>query len=52
MIVRVYGHSQEETGYSPAGCIVCKKEFISRNPDPNLVSTRYIERQNLTMPMA
>lgn len=53
MIVKIYGHSQDEnqTRYSPAECIGCEKEFISGNPDPSLVSTSYIERQNLTMRM-
>jgi IS1 family transposase len=53
MIVKVYGHSQEEsqTRYSPAECIGCEKEVISGKPDMNLVSTSYIERQNLTMRM-
>ena len=54
MIVKVYGHSQDEsqTRYSPAECIGCEKETISGNPDPNLISTSYIERQNLTMRMS
>jgi len=54
MIVKIYGHSQEEskTRYSPAECIGCEKEVISGNPDANLVSTSYIERQNLTMRMS
>lgn len=52
MIVKIYGHSQEETRYSPAECIGCEKEYISGNPDPTLVSTSYIERQNLTMRMS
>jgi IS1 family transposase len=53
MIVKVYGHSQEEsqTRYSPAECIGCEKEVISGKPDMNLVSTSYVERQNLTMRM-
>lgn len=54
MIVKVYGHSQEEsqTRYSPAECIGCEKEVISGKPDMNLVSTSYVERQNLTMRMS
>lgn len=32
-------------------CIGCEKEVISGSPDPNLVSTSYVERQNLTMRM-
>jgi IS1 family transposase len=54
MIVKVYGHSQEDssTRYSPAECIGCEKEVIAGNPDMNLVSTSYVERQNLTMRMS
>jgi IS1 family transposase len=54
MIVKVYGHTQDEASkrYSPAECIGCEKEVISGNPDPSLISTSYIERQNLTMRMS
>jgi IS1 family transposase len=54
MIVKVYGHSQEEsqTRYSPAEVTSCAKEAICGKPDMDLVSTSYIERQNLTMRMS
>jgi IS1 family transposase len=54
MIVKVYGHSTEDSAvrYSPAECIGCEKEVIAGNPDMNLVSTSYVERQNLTMRMS
>jgi len=54
MIVKVYGHNQDEQTrrYSPAVCIGCEKEVISGNPDQNLISSSYIERQNLTMRMS
>jgi IS1 family transposase len=54
MIVKIYGHTQDEETrrYSPAQCIGCEKEVISGNPDRNLISTSYIERQNLTMRMS
>jgi IS1 family transposase len=53
MIVKVYGHTQDEDTrrYSPAQCIGCEKEVIQGAPDVNLISTSYIERQNLTMRM-
>lgn len=53
MIVKVYGHTQDEETrrYSPAQCIGCEKEVIQGNPDRELISTSYIERQNLTMRM-
>jgi hypothetical protein len=54
MIVKVYGHSENDDSkrYSPAECIGCEKEVISGNPDYDLISTSYIERQNLTMRMS
>lgn len=54
MIVKVYSHSQEDSAvrYSPAECIGCEKEVIAGNSDMNLVSTSYVERQNLTMRMS
>jgi len=53
MIVKIYGHNEDDASkrYSPAECIGCEKEAIAGKPDMNLVSTSYIERQNLTMRM-
>lgn len=53
MVVKVYGHNEADDSkrYSPAECIGCEKEAISGSPDMELVSTSYIERQNLTMRM-
>ena len=54
MLVKIYGgsQSQDETRYSPADCLGTVKERISGNPDRELVSTSYVERQNLTMRMS
>ncbi len=53
MLVKLYGEDVEhEKRYSPAKCIGTTKTKIQGNPDMDLVSTSYIERQNLTMRMS
>ena len=53
MLQKVYGAMPEnETRYSPAQCIGCEMRIVSGNPDRNLISTSYVERQNLTMRMS
>jgi IS1 family transposase len=53
-LVKIYGATPEgsEVRYSPAECKGTQKHLISGNPDAKLVSTSYIERQNLTMRMS
>ncbi|HEY4875162.1 MAG TPA: IS1 family transposase, partial [Puia sp.] len=52
---KIYGKEgnakSAEKKYSPAECIGCKKNVIWGNPDPEHISTSYVERQNLTMRM-
>jgi IS1 family transposase len=52
MLVKLYGKEQEEVRYSPAKCIGIHTEVISGDPFPPMISTSYIERQNLTMRMS
>jgi len=52
MLVKIYGGEQSEVRYSPAICLGAVKEHVVGNPDRELVSTSYVERQNLTMRMS
>jgi IS1 family transposase len=53
MLIKIYGkdHGAPETRYSPAICTGVEVRPIQGNPDPGLISTSYVERQNLTMRM-
>lgn len=54
-LVKMYDGSEgtnvQEKKYSPAVCTGCKKTKICGDPNPKLVSTSYVERENLTMRM-
>ena len=52
-IVKTYGKSDMDgqRRYSPPEIVQVTRNVISGNPDPKLISTSYIERQNLTMRM-
>ncbi|MEX2170579.1 MAG: hypothetical protein WD851_14785 [Pirellulales bacterium] len=50
-LIKLYGEDKEERQYSPGKCLGARKEQIEGEPEMDLVSTSYAERQNLNIRM-
>jgi len=54
-LVKLYGKADDEGSerrYSPPECVAIRRKVVEGSPDRRLISTSYVERQNLTMRMS
>jgi IS1 family transposase len=51
VVIKEYGHQDDDHRYSPAVCTKIEIRKIIGNPDRDKIGTSYVERQNLTMRM-
>ena len=53
MLQKIYGGTVDESGpsvrYSPAKCLGCERKAMIGRPDPEHISTSFVERQNLSV---
>ncbi|MFI5023538.1 MAG: hypothetical protein ACHQRJ_18055 [Alphaproteobacteria bacterium] len=50
MLQKIYGPpAQPEVKYSPPECIGCQMSVVAGNPNPDHISTSFVERQNWTL---
>jgi IS1 family transposase len=50
-LIKKFGNEDPDTKYSPGKCLGTEKRQIDGNPDADLISTSYAERQNLNIRM-